>query len=328
MDPLDFAIYRYLSPGGEARFWAGRRIIDPTIPAREIADRVGISENGVRARQRSLAERGFLGPKAVTPNPSLFGVRTYVAELPVKQAGEVERILRDLALVEGVVFARDVLDEEERKIRVHFVSEAESTTARRAALLRRLSPTGELHAPQPYWIPPCEHELSPLDWRVLEAVWLQPDASIADIGARVGISLKTTARRFHQLLESRACWWTPGPTLEEFPLALVWVYLNGPSDRESVAGKIAREASEWMPVASDGLGLDPGDSPALIAGLVPGDAPAILERMLRKFVSFPGVTRVRRTFALGSTAYATWFGERISDKARPRSKPPAKRSAR
>jgi DNA-binding Lrp family transcriptional regulator len=324
VDPLDFAIFRYLSPDGEARFWAGRRVIDPTIPAREIAERVGISENGVRARLRGLTERGFLGPKAVIPNPSLFGAEVHTAEIPVKEAGEVERILRDLALVEGVVFARDVLDEDERKIRVHFVSDSNSTTTRRAALLRRLSPTGQLHAPQPYWIPPCETELSPLDWRVLDAVWRHPDASIAEIGSAVGISLKTTARRFHQLIDSKACWWTPGPDLEEFPLALVWVYVNGPEDRDSVAGKIAKEGPTWMPVASDGLGLEPGSSTTLIAGLVPADAPTVLERMLRKFVSLSGVTKVRRTFALGSMSYPEWFGDRITEHLRPRPKSAAR----
>lgn len=321
MDPLDFAIYRYLSPGGEARFWAGRRVIDPTIPAREIAERVGISENGVRARLRGLTERGFLGAKAVTPNPSLFGAQVFVVELPVKEAGEVDRVLRDLALVEGVIFARDVMDEEERKIRVHLVSDSDATTARRAALLRRLSPTAPLRPPEMYWIPPCDHELSPLDWRVLHAVWLHPDASIAEVGKSVGISLKTTARRYHQLIDSRACWWTPGPASEEFPLALITLSLDGPADRQTVAGQVAREAPTWMPVASDGFGVPPGSPSMPIAGLVPADAPAVLERTVRKFAAIPGVTRVRRTFALGSMSYPSWFADRLADRVRPPSKP-------
>jgi DNA-binding Lrp family transcriptional regulator len=320
MDPLDFAIYRYLSLDGEARFWAGRRIIDPTIPAREIAERVGISENGVRARLKSLTERGLLGPHAVTPNPSLFGAHVSVAELPVKQAGDVERVFRDLALVEGVIFARDVLDEEERKVRVHFVSDSDSTTSRRAALLRRLSPTGELRAPQPYWIPPCDRELTPLDWRVLQAVWTEPDAALAEIAGRVGVSLKTTARRYHQLIDSRACWWTPGPAVEEFPLALIGIHLKAPEGWAAVMGGLAREVPVWMPVANDGLGQEPGATSSLIAGLVPVDAPAVLERTLGKLAGLPGVSRVQRTFALGSRAYPTWFGERISDQVRPRSK--------
>lgn len=313
MDTLDFAIYRFLSRGGEARFWAGRRVIDPMVTPREIAERVGISESGVRARLLHLAERGFLKDKAVVPNPSLFGQRVYVTDLLVKQSGEVDRILRDLTLVEGVVFTRDVMDEDERKIQVHFVSESDSTAARHAALLSRLSSAGRPLAPQPYYTPPCDHELSPLDWRVLDAVWRHPDAMFGEIAETVGISFKTAARSYHQLAESRACWWTHGPNSEEFPLALVCADLRSPRDRDSIAGWIATEAPAWMPVANDGFGLDPGLAATVVAGLVPADAPTVLERFLRKFAGVEGVARIRRTFPLGSASYQTWFTDQIAE---------------
>jgi len=319
MDPLDFAIYRFLSPNGEARFWAGRRVIDPTIPAREIAERVGISENGVRARLRGLTEQGILRGKAVTPNPSLFGATTYVAELPIKTVGDAERVFRDLALVEGVVFARDTLDEGERHVGVYFVSEGDSTTARRAALIRRLSPTGQLRAPEPYAIPTCSQEASPLDWRLLQALGRTPDATIAEVARTVRISLKTAARRYHQLIESRACWWTHGPQAEEFPLALVRMDLHDPSLRESVVGSALQAAPAWMPVASDGLGLEPTVAAGVAAGLVPADAPTVLERLVKKLADLPGVESVRRTFALGSMTYPTWFTEHVAAHVEPRS---------
>lgn len=315
MDPLDFAIYRYLSPGGEARFWAGRRVIDPMIPARAIAERVGISENGVRARLRGLAKQGFLRGTTAMPNPSLFGVRVYVAELPVKEAADVDQVFRDLGLVDGVVFARDTLDEGDRQIRVHFVSESDSTTARRAALVRRLSPTNQLRGPQPYWIPPCERELTPLDWRVLDAVCRAPDATIAETARTVKISLKTTARRLHQLVEARACWWTHAPESEEFPLSLVRIEVQDSTRRGPVEEWVRKEATAWMPVARDGLGYEPGTT-TQIAGLVPADAPTVLERWVKKCIGVPGVVRVRRTFALGSMTYPGWFSDRLKDRAK------------
>ena len=313
MDPLDFAIYRTLSPGGEARFWAGRRLIDPTIPARAIAEQVGISENGVRARLRGLAERGYLRGRAVTPNPSLFGVQVLVTGLPVKAAREVEQIYRDLALVEGVVFARDTLDESERVVRVHFVSESDATTRRRSALLRRLAPSGELETPQRYWIPGCERELSALDWRVLQAVCRAPDASIAETAQASRISLKTAGRRLHELIDSKACWWTHGPDAEEFPLALIQVTVQDAAFRGLVAGSILEKATAWMPVAADGFGLEPGKSATEIAGLVPADAPTVLERTVKWMGDLPGVTSVRRTFALGSRSYPGWFVDRVGE---------------
>jgi DNA-binding Lrp family transcriptional regulator len=314
VDPVDFAIYRFLSPQGEARFWAGRRLIDPTIPAREIAERVGLSENGVRARLRGLLQRGILQGAAVVPNPSLFGVQVFVAELPIASAGEVPGVLRDLALVEGVIFARDTLDEGNREVRVHFVSESDSTTARRATLIRRLSPSGQLRAPQPYSIPQCERELSPLDWRLLRALYRAPDATIAETARTVGISLKTTARRAHELVASRACWWTHGPKSEELPLALIRVDVRDPKHRESVAGTILQEAAAWMPVAGDGLGLDPESAATVVAGLVPADAPTVLERMVEKLIEIPGVVAVHRTFALGSRTYPEWFTDRLAER--------------
>jgi DNA-binding Lrp family transcriptional regulator len=319
VDPLDFAIYRFLSPNGEARFWAGRRVIDPTIPAREIAERVKISENGVRARLRDLADRGFLRGKAVTPNPSLFGVRTFVVELPIDTATHSERVFRDLALVEGVIFARDTLDEGERHVGVYFVSDSDATTTRRTALIRRLSPKGQLSPPHPYFIPPCEQELSPLDWRLLRALSQNPEASMAEIAKILRISLKTAARRYHQLIETRACWWTHGPQAEEFPLALVWMNLREPSQRETVAGLALQEAPAWIPVASDGLGLEPEAVASVVAGLVPADAPIVLERWVKKMVGLPGVESVRRTFALGSMTYPIWFDERVAARADRRS---------
>ncbi|HLN51080.1 MAG TPA: winged helix-turn-helix transcriptional regulator [Thermoplasmata archaeon] len=313
MDPLDFAIYRALSPGGEARFWAGRRLIDPGIPARAIAEQVGISENGVRARLKSLDRQGFLRGRAVTPNPSLFGVRVFVAEIPVKDPGEVERLYRDLALVEGVIFARDTLDEGDRALHVHFVSESDSTTRRRVSLLRRLAAPSQAGAPQLYRIPECDREPSPLDWRILQAVCRAPGATIAETAGTVKISLKTAARRLHELVDSKACWWTPGPDAEEFPLALIQITVSERSQRDAIAGKVHEAAPIWMPVASDGLGVDPETSATVISGLVPADAPTLLERTVSKLADYPGVVRVRRTFALGSRSYPGWFTDRLAE---------------
>lgn len=325
MDPLDFAIYRFLSPGGEARFWAGRRVIDPMVTPREImervqiSERVVISESAVRARLDHLADRGFLKDKTVIPNPSLFGRRVFVVDLLVRQSGEVDRILRDVSLVEGVVFTRDVMDEDERNIRVHFVSESDATASRQGALLGRLSSAGKPLVPQPYYTPPCDRELSPLDWRVLKTVWHHPDAPFAEIARTVGITLKTAARSYHQLLDSRACWWTHGPESEEFPLALVCIDLRSPKDLDPITGWIEKEAHPWMPVARDGFGLVPEDVTTVLPGLVPADAPTVLERFLRKCAREDGVVRIRRTFPLGSASYPAWFADRLGDRVPARS---------
>ena len=312
MDPIDFAIYRFLSEGGEARFWAGRRAIDPRATPRVISEKVGVSESGVRGRLRRLSQQGFLRDRTVVPNPSLFDHRLFVADLLVRQSREVDRILRDLALVDGVVFTRDILDEDERKIEVHFVAENDASATRRAALIGRLSQADRTILPRPYYIPPHASPLSAIDWRVLKFLWQQPEATLAEIGKAAQISLKSAARSFHRLLEGRGCWWTHGPRSEEFPLALVWADLARPEVRESVLEWIDTAHVSWMPVARDGFGLEPERSLSVVAGLVPADVPTALERHLRGLAGLEGVTRARRTFALGSAVYPNWFGERLS----------------
>jgi DNA-binding Lrp family transcriptional regulator len=319
MDPLDFAIYRFLSPGGEARFWAGRRIIDPLVTPGEIAARVGLSASGARVRMRHLAQRGFLKDKSVVPNPSLFEMRVFVADLLVRHSGEVDRILRDLTLVEGVVFTRDVLDEEQRKIQVHFLSESEATAARQIALLGRLSSARRSLVPQPYYIPRCQRAPSELDWRVLLYLRLNPEATFAELAEHLRVSLKRAARSYHELIDSRACWWTHGPNSDEFPLAFVSADLRSPEDRESVDERIVAEAPGWIPVATDGFGLEPAQAANVVSGLAPTDAPTILERFLRKLAGTEGVKRVRRTFPLGSASYPAWFDSRIARQVHPRS---------
>jgi DNA-binding Lrp family transcriptional regulator len=328
MDTLDFTIYRFLSPGGEARFWAGRRMIDPTIPVREIAERVGISENGVRTRMRSLNARGYLRGVAVTPNPSLFGMQVWTLELPVKGIGEVERIYHDLSLVDGVLFARDTLDEGERRLRVHFIADGEATAVRRSKLLQRLAPEAGSARPERYWIPPCEVEATPLDWRLLQSLRRHPEASVAETARAVGVSLKTTARRCRRLIDARGFWYTHGPEAEEFPLALIRVEVRESADRERLATEIAREPHSWMPVARDGSGLDPGAGTVEIAGLVPADAPVALERTVQTLGGRPEVARVRRTFALGSRTFPAWFDDQLDRQVPPVGRPSPTKSKR
>lgn len=317
MDRLDFEILRAMSPGGEARFWASRRLVDPRITARAIGDQVGISETGARMRLRALAERGYLRGSEVWPNPSLFDVSIVTADLPVRTGEEAARLLEELALVDGVTFARDLMDEEDRRVRVYFVSDTPQETARRSALLKRLTPRGGLRGPTPYWVPPCESPLTRLDWKILRALRARPDAPLRELAELLGVGLKTTARRYHHLLETRACWWTSNALSEEVPAALLAIACRGPAERAEVARAIVPIAAPWMPVAADGFGVPPSENSSDLVGLVLFETPRALEATVRRVQSVAGVVAVRRSFALGSASFPRWFDARIAERLGP-----------
>lgn len=312
MDATDYRIYRYLSRDGEVRFWASRRVFDPRVTAREIADRVGLSEAGVRLRVQQLKSRRLLGGSEVGVNPALFGASVVVAEVPVTRPQESERLLRDLAVVEGVLFARDLLDEQSRKVDVYYVSDTPPATARRTALLQRLAPGGSVRGPVPYWLPPCERSLSPLDWRLVLAFRRNPDGTLARFASASHVSRKTAALRYGALLDAAACWWSHASDAEEWPFALLRVALAPGVERARIARDVARVNDLWIPVADDGLGVAPTSVAAPLAGLVPVDRPAALERAVRATLAVEGVSDVRRTFGLGSASYPAWTDEQLA----------------
>jgi hypothetical protein len=223
-----------------------------------------------------------------------------------------EALLRELALVDGVTFARDILDEQDRSLRVFYVSDNPAATARRTSLLRKLAPSPELRGPVPYWIPACERPLTPLDWRLLEAFRKNPEATQSHLAERVGVSLKTTASRFHQLLDARAVWSALSSTSEELPLAMFSISVGEGADPLVVAREITRLHPSWMPVAPDGSGVPPSERSRVITGLVPAESPAALEHALRRTLAIDGVVSIRRTFALGSATFPQWFDERLA----------------
>ncbi|MGI0130807.1 MAG: AsnC family transcriptional regulator [Thermoplasmata archaeon] len=318
MDALDYAIYRHLSPDGQIRFWGSRRTVDPRVSAREISTKVGLSETGVRSRLRALERRGFLRGRETWVNPALFGVTLTVCDIPVTGSQEAERLLREVALVDGVTFARDIMDERNREIRVYYISDSVAETARRTALLRRLGASEQFRGPTAYWLPSCSRALTRLDWRILSAFRQHPDAGASELASEVGISVKTAAARFHQLLDSRACWSSLSSASEEMPLALLSVQVREGSSRSEVAHRIAGGHPGWMPVARDGLGEAPERPLTSLVGLVPAEAPAALERAIRRTLDIEGVADLHRTFALGSSSYPQWMDERLAESMRAR----------
>ena len=314
MDAEDYSIYRYLSPDGLARFWASRRIVDPRVSAREISERVGLSEAGVRARLRSLERSGLLRGTSVTVNPSLFDARVTVVEVPIRTPKESDQLFRDLAVVDGVLFARDLLTEEERAVSVYLASDSAGETARRIALVRRLAPRGTTREPRPYWIPPCPREPTALDWKLLRAFRRNPDRTLAEVAQDAGVGLKTTARRFDLLLDTHACWWSHSSDSEEWPLALLTISLGEREDSARVGSAVAARLATWLPVAADGLGRSPTSDGATLAGLVPVVTPAALETTVRGVLETDGVTGVRRTFGLRSATFPQWTDERLAER--------------
>src|SRR5580658_4469554 len=197
---LDFSILseRYLVDHGGPGF-------DPRKSPEVIARRLGVSPATVRRRFADWRSSGFMLGYDVLPHPGLLGGRLAARLLEFPDAVALERAVRPLSLVDGVV---QLCPSRNTLLVVYFV-ESESQTDRRLLQLRDLSGTGAIGPEMSFDFPPCTRRMSHADWRLVRALRHAPEAKLAELADAVGQSQRTTSRRFNSLLDAGAIIFDP-----------------------------------------------------------------------------------------------------------------------
>jgi DNA-binding Lrp family transcriptional regulator len=311
LDTLDFAIYRYMFPNGEGRFWGSRSVIDPRVSPREIGERVGLSEVAVRGRIAKLRSERFILGYDVWPNPRLFGASQLVLELTARDTDHADQIFRSLRRIHGVISARVMIDEDARHVRVSFIKDTEKETERRTREILRLSDRSVNGPVLPEWVPPCNRAMKPIDWRIIAELRDAPELGLGEHARRLGLTLKTVSQRFHALLDGGAIFWTMHIDNAVLPVAACFVDLRSPSARDDVWREIESRIVHWLPTAPGGLGEPPHPPASWIAGMFWIPAPAASETLTRELTKIPGVRSVRRRFPSTAINIPNWFDSQL-----------------
>ena len=307
----DVLILLALLPGGEARFWSSRAVIDPRVTPTEIARRTGLSRSTVQSRLGSWREQGFLTGSEVWPNPKLFGANLATIDTTLGPGVAVDGILDSLSKVEGVLSARDYLDEDGRRLRIFLVDDGPSGLERHTRLIQHISGSVNRLRAEPYWIPEPSCMLTPLDWRIVACYRAYPDDTLIQNSSRLGIGPRTLARRRDRLLDSHALWWLLSTDNSKQPIADFHVSLRDPSRRAEVKSFLDGEMGGWVPCSADGFGVPPPGSSSLIVGLTFVDSPAMLDSLARRLAGLPAVSSVRWRIPCGFRSFSEWFDRRI-----------------
>ncbi len=310
-DRTDLAIYRALFRGQEARFWAGRSIVDPRVTATEIGRRIGMSRTAVQSRLRGWRATGAHSGFEVWPNLRLFGVSLSTVDIPANSPGRVDQLLDDLALVEGVLSARELLDEDGRKVRVYLVNDGGVALGRRRRLLRRIS--GLLTEPEvePYWVPEPSRRLSPLDWRVLSFYRAYPDATLTETSGSLGISTKTLSVRRDRMIDDNAMWWVLEVQTARFPVVFFSAVLDPAAHAPDVHHLLGSLVPGWIPCASDGFGAPPAAADRRLAGLSMVTSPGAVDDVARQIAGLREVASVRWRIPRAFRSYPEWLNARL-----------------
>jgi len=311
LGPTDASVYRALFPEGEARFWSSRVVVDPRLSASEISRRSGLSRSTVQVRLWKWRRMGFLTGYEVWPNPKLFGAQLAVVDTSLGRNVSVDGMLESLSKVEGVLSARDYLDDHGRSVRIYVVDDGPTGLERRSRLIQHISGSSRRLRAEPYWIPDPPGRLTALDWRIIACSRAYPEDSLLQTSARLGISPRTVTRRRDRLIDSHALWWLLSTENSKLPIADLFVRLRDPSRNREVRQLLDHEIDGWIPCAADGFGQPPGQHSDLIAGLAIVDSPALLDRVSRRVAASAAVVSVRWRIPCGLRSFPEWFDRGI-----------------
>jgi hypothetical protein len=265
----------------------------------------------VQARLRAWKDAGFLIGYEVWPNPRLFDVELCTVDIPVETPAHVDLLLSDLSLIEGVVSARGLLDEDGRTVRAYLIDDGGVGLGRRRRLIRRVAGLATEPEVHPYWVPECDVDLSPLDWRILSFYRSYPEAGLTEGAKNLGITAKTLSARRDRLLDHHAMWWLLTTNSSKFPAVSFFVTVSEPTRVSTV--KVAMEGISpgWIPCADDGFGIRPTPSISIVAGLVLVDSPASVDDLARQITRVPGVAAVRWRVPREFRGYPEWYDRHL-----------------
>lgn len=308
MDELDAAIFREMNRE-RAYFWGG---LDPRVGTSEIARRVGVNRTTVWARLKAWQEDGFLVRQEVGPNPMLFGAGVAGGSLRVDDVASKEAVIAAMALVDGVLCWIDHVGE---WIGLGYANESRLALDRCTRLLAELPGVAEVTPCVPYRAPESTIRPTARDWRILAALRSPPGRPLDEVAADAGVSGRTLARRYAQLLEARALWSFPVVDFTRYrgaAMARFVVTLAAGADTRALTRAAAKEVPGL--VMAEALDQLVPTNPAVRPWVdiychlaAPGEAESVHAWLAAR----PQVEAVETFFPKAWGVVSSWFEERI-----------------
>ncbi|HKS59889.1 MAG TPA: hypothetical protein VJS68_03835, partial [Thermoplasmata archaeon] len=270
---------------------------------------------------KKWVEEGFVRGYAPNANPRLFGVGIADVVVPVGNFGQADRIFEELNLVEGTVSAYSAYGENPKgepfgAVVVQVVDDHSDSVQRRIEHIKKFAPLQTVFGPFPSRPPPCPESITPLQWRIVQAVMADPTATPTKLAASAKVSLKTLLKHYNLLLDSDALLfpaihdWSRTPTV-----VLGFLYTD-----EGTLPKIQRELSarfeRYLPVAVDNpllMGPDFMKYKAIWT-IVIVHGPAHVHTLLGELAAIPGVVRVVPFYLAKFRHYPEWRSQRLREK--------------
>jgi hypothetical protein len=279
-----------------------------------------MDRTAVWARLRHWRREGFWDGFEVHPNIAIFDVGAMYAEFQVADAAEGWALFDKLDPVEGLLGASfhngdSVTTRNVDLVAVVMVAEDHAGIDQRMRRLRSLAPTGIVNGPFPIETPPCSRELTPLDWRILAAIFSSPDASPSQTARLVGVTRKTFVRHHSAMIDDRVVSYAPRVDWSKLGCVTLGIYCRAAEDVDRVREALDDHFPHRIPMSLEGFGTIAPEYNALrcFGMIVPARSPHELPKLVRDLSQLDGVRMVRPELWGPSRQYPRWMAQRIAE---------------
>ena len=171
----------------------------------DIARKLGVDEETVRNRIKSMKEGGFLLGWILHPNPALLSRKSVFIFLSFDSQEAKESAIPGLAGIAGVAviasfYGKDVLvtlyDDEEH-------------SATRETTKKMGNGAHVLTSPGMTLPPPLPIKLTPTDWKIMGLLIRNAEKDASEIARELKLSTRTVNRRLNSMMQARAIFITP-----------------------------------------------------------------------------------------------------------------------
>jgi len=314
MDALDVRIVRQL---GIQPFAMWPHHPDELKPS-ALAKRLDVSVDAVKDRLRRMEREGVLHGYEIYPNfrHADFEVSSYHFRLT--DEGKRARAAQDAEKVDGVLGITGFLGTD---VCVDICYQSPQELQRRMSLLSRLMADAPPNTFFDYPLPPVHRDLSPLDWRILQALRGNARRSLEEVAEAIGVSARTVKRRFERMAKEGAfdvvAKFDPG-ALRGYTFFLLMVSLRRGSNERELKAILNTFADRWF-----FSWTPPGAANANLYVTMLSPSFGDVESLRREAETIAGVARAECLVPVEMRMNAAWIDRLIAERASERRPEPA-----
>lgn len=324
MDAIDVGILRAM---GIRPYERTPKPLDALQPAR-IARVTGSSVNTVKDRITRMTELGVIAGYQAMPNLRHLGLRGEAYHLRFTSDAAKDKAMPQLLGVNGLLELHDFLGQ---GACADFAFKDEAELQR---TLEALSAGSQDGAPRHFYsreMPKVTRSLTPLDWRIVQALRADPRATPADLAPAVGVSTRTVKRHLTRMAAEGSIFLVPmlDPSKADglFLFELLVYLREGTGPRPMAALRTAFQAEHvyaYVPASAE-----LGNFDMLLFARTSAD----VEALRRRAEQVDGVVRAEAWLFRAFLGFPAWMDAAIQQEARgveasPAALPPKKRRPR